>query len=425
MRFVLRVITLITAFLPSLALAQPSNTYRLATEGRTFDRYIGSESVGTIRSNETALYMESRSHTRLLAVEYSTYENRVPAALGLELPEERMNLGYTSDGLYRLKVAGTILRSAVPRGKRSDFWAFGLYPSRETDFSRFALGLERNSDSTMHVDATTWTTNRDTTFTLMTGASWERFESHGVRSEPHRLGIAGEYRFRGPRLLVAGGVTGTRGGSPAWLGAVSRYVRLGENGALIPGPNPGVLALIRKKPESLHGMFMLTFFNDPTVNEYVADGITSSFFRGSFGTERVVGTREFNTPVVGHGYENVDMGLIVLTGTYLSIDVSPTAKLTMAEYEFAGTYPRVFGRFADPYLTIMYDSETDIRYNPRLRSLTDPQHDWWTVGVGGRIRLLSGLDPRGRHRQGFLRVEAGLELKNGIRGGHLKGSFGI
>jgi len=212
---------------------------------------------------------------------------------------------------------------------------------------------------------------------------------------------------------------------PAWIGVVSRYVKLGERGTLVPGPNPGFFALTRKKPNSIHNLFMLTFFNDPTVNEYVADGITSAFFRGSLASDRVVGSRDFNTPVVGHGYDDVDMGLILLTGTYLSIDVSPTAKLTVAEYEFAGTLPLVSGRLADPYLTVKYDQTTDLLYNPARHTVNDMRNEWWTVGVGSRIRVLSGLDPRGRHRQGFLRVEAGLELKDGIRGGHLKGSFGI
>lgn len=409
--------------------------YRLVNSYRAFDRFVGADRVGTIRAGTFGFYAEdAMTHGVIAALEYENDENHVSVGRGLELPEEQLNAGWTNQGTYRLKFAGSFARlqpaltmGPGPVNPINDTWALGLYPSREGKRANIGFGFERASDSQrQHVDATQGLALPDTNWIMLGGFSWEKYLNRSGGSElRHRAGLGIEHTFRPARLMALACMTGTREDAPTWLVSLAHYAELPVMGGGRPKPqaaDPAFLVLVRHKPEALQAMFIATLFGR-AVNEHSADGIGSAFFRGSLATTRVNHQREYNVPVVGHGYDDVDMGRYVVTGTYLDVETAPGVHLVQAEYEAVGTWPVQAGRFTDPYCTVKYDRSTDLIGT--RHGMDDPSSQWWTVGVGSRIRLMPGCDPRNQHKLGFLRIEASLEFYRSVIGGKLKTSFSV
>ncbi len=395
--------------------------YRFETAGNSLDRFLGDERVGDIRAGSFRIDISDTNRVHCLSLEYENFDNRVPLESGLELSEEKFSIGLdhsVGQGCH-LVLAGNMFSYNLS----DPYWAFGVYPNREWSSRiktlgdmdvrkhKIAVGLERdNETSSLAYGYLRW---YPTQLGIFLGASNEKFISEGHAKHTYqydRVGIAaimisGDLRNH----YFVGSAYNCETERAAWMTGYARIAKLRDRGI-----NPAMLIALRQKPESFYTLGIATLWGR-TINDYVAPGIFESFYRGSLNQSRVVRNRDFNTVGVGNAYDAQDFGRVSLTGTYMDIEAAET-NMVAFEYALYGTWPGSFGSLTRPYLGLAYSGETDLIFDYRSFRMIDPDREWYTLYLGGKLLLSPRVDPYRRCQYGYLRLQAGLRFKESVEG---------
>ncbi len=390
--------------------AQSLFRYQMVNSASRFDRFLGSDQVGRVDSDNFRLYMDDLNRNRRFAFEYEANDNRVDSNHGLELTEESVDLAGALP-LWQslsLSVATGISRYNIS----DDYWAFGLYPTWEKESGRFGASLERDADDNVHLDGSAAKTFN--WLTVRTGLSHEQYEPRQGKDED-RYGVGLEPKWSRPRLIGYAGATGNPDDEPTWTFGAARYASFD-----VRGPNPAFIYIQREKPESSHNLWIVSLWGR-ALNEYVCPGMMRSFFQGSLTKSRVVRNREFGTFGVGRGYDQADFGLVSVSGTDLSIEVAPGVELRQAEYVALATLPRASGRLEKPFVAFAYDESSDLIFDRRAHRMTDPSQIWTTASLGASIRVGERVP---RYVNGnTVRLQLDTRFRGSLNGAFLKATY--
>jgi hypothetical protein len=387
--------------------AQKLFRYQLVNAASRFDRFLGSDQVGRVSSDNLRLYMDDLSRNRRFAFEYENDDNGVDSDHGLELTEESVDL---AGALPLWRSLGLSVATGISRFNISDdYWTFGLYPTWEGGSGRYGVSLERDADDNVHFDGSAVKTLGS--WTVLVGLSHEQYEERKGPDE-ERYGLGLEPRWSQPRLIGYVGGTGNPDDEPTWTFGAARYASLESRGL-----NPAAIYIQREKPESSHNLWIVSLWGR-ALNEHTCPGMVRSFFQGSLTKSRVVRNRDFGTFGVGRGYDQADFGLVSASGTKLTIEVAPGVELLQSEYVVLAMAPGVYGPIMRPFVILAYDETSDLIYNPRAHAMTDPSQKFTTVSLGGSFAL-GAVNPT-YLKANTIRVQADLRFDGGIQGGVLK-----
>lgn len=352
-------------------------------------RFLGSENIGNTRGYGLFFYTsDPATHYSPLALEFEQHENMVDPSSDIVLLKKRFALGTNfraNDHIgFRVGVSHqTFLND-------DDFWSSGIYPYYNGAGSNVELGFE--DDHTGRFYSALQYTKNVGSGTLLAGVSEEKYQEQRatvIHFQQERIGGGYLADFTSQRFQVlASGNYNVDTQKPTWTLGLSRYAALDRNGL-----NPALTLTYRIKPESWYGLGIFTL-GGHAINRYACQEIQKAFFSGSFTHSRLVGNRNYDTPLIGSSYEAKDFGTLVVAVSVLSVNAGATAKLISRDVSWYATYPHAFGVLRDPYVGLTWNEFSDLVYDPEAHQLLDPQQRFWEFKAGWKIRLHERKDRR-------------------------------
>ncbi|MBU0707066.1 hypothetical protein KKG41_01705 [Patescibacteria group bacterium] len=400
--------------------------YRSYIEVGVNPRYLGSDDVGDIRSSIFRFDVTDTNRVHRLALEYKSFDNRVPLAVGLELPEEEFSLGLD----HPIGHGGNLVFAGNMNSYNSSdpYWVFGVYPMFSWDSgqetmdemgkrrNRIAVGMERDGESTTLFNG--YARMYYPNFGFLLGASHEKFNSHGGTINRYdRLGGAVLFSSSDGSLhFLFGSTYNLEIDKPSWVGGFSKIANRRSRGI-----NPALLSVGWWKPELEYLMIVGTLWGKG-LNDDSSNGLFTAGFRSLFNQSRLVRNRNFNTPVMGRAYDAVDFGLVTATAVRIVVTVMGK-EVESWEYALHGTWQGKIGIFIRPYVIAAYVGETDLVFDYRTHQMGNPDQQWYVVSLGTKFHLNNRVDPRHRSRFGFHRTEISLRFNQDDQGVYWKNTF--